>query len=359
MQKLRFTGKGDFYRALRQRVDAHFKDHAISKHDCPQMYLKTIIILTLFLSSYIALVFWVESIWGALISGFCFAQSMVLIGFNIQHDGGHKGYSKHKRVNRIMSLTLDLIGCSHYLWDFKHNRLHHTYTNIEKLDDDIHADPFLRLSPQQEWKPWHRLQALYALPIYSLLSLRWVFVSDFKEFVTKRIGEFKLPEPPTRIKLFFYSSKLLYLLYMLVLPSLLHPIWHVFIAFAVIHLVLGLTISIVFQLAHTVESTSFPVPSRDPDQIENEWAIHQLETTANFAPNNRIASWYLGGLNYQIEHHLFSGINHIHYPKISGIVRKTCREFGISYHSTATFFGAVKSHLRFLHGLGTKPSLRS
>ena len=355
MQKLNFTGRGNFYGTLRQRVDGYFKEREISKNDSPMMYLKTTIILAAFFSCYYGLVFYVENWWSALLVGFGLAQSMILIGFNIQHDGGHKGYSKNRLINRIMALSLDMIGGSHYLWDLKHNKLHHTYTNIDELDDDIHAGPFLRLSPRQAWKPWHRLQAFYALVVYGFLTLSWVTYSDFYEFTARRIGDYRLPKPSKSVSFVFYGGKLFYFAYTLVLPCLLHPIWQVAIAFFAIHFVLGFTLSIVFQLAHTVEDTTFPVPDTDPDRIENEWAIHQFETTANFAPTSKFANWYMGGLNFQVEHHVFSRITHIHYPAISGIVRQTCEEFGVPYHSAPTMLGAVKSHLRFLHRLSFKP----
>jgi linoleoyl-CoA desaturase len=142
---------------------------------------------------------------------------------------------------------------------------------------------------------------------------------------------------------------------MLILPLFFHPLLHVLIAFLCIHLVLGFTLSIVFQLAHTVEGNTFPKPDKDTGNIENEWAIHQVETTANFAPKSKFAAWYQGGLNFQIEHHLFSNISHIHYPAISKIVEKTCREFGISYVSFPTVWSAVVGHYRFLKDMGKRP----
>ena len=141
---------------------------------------------------------------------------------------------------------------------------------------------------------------------------------------------------------------------MLILPMFFHPILHVLIFFLVVHLVLGFTMTTVFQLAHIVEDNSFPRPDGATGEVDNEWAIHQVETTANFAPKNRWAAWYLGGLNFQIEHHLFPQICHIHYPAISGIVRETCREFEVAYVSYPTFSQAVKAHFRALKHLGSE-----
>ena len=141
------------------------------------------------------------------------------------------------------------------------------------------------------------------------------------------------------------------------LPLFFHPLLHVLIAFVGIHLVLGFTLSIVFQLAHTVEGNTFPAPHKETGNIENEWAIHQVETTANFAPRNKLAAWYQGGLNFQIEHHLFSNICHIHYPAISKIVEETCHELGISYVSYPTVRSAISGHYRFLREMGKKPQI--
>ncbi len=329
MRKISFAIRGQFARTLQIRVEQYFAERGLSKFGDWRMLLKTAIILTWIVASYVLLVFFSNSLVIAAITACAVSQGFVLIGFNIMHDGNHGSYSKSKNINRVMGFTLDLIGGSSLLWRQKHNILHHTYTNIDELDDDLHTAGLLRLSPNQKWRPWHHFQYLYAFPLYSLLTLSWVTYSDFREFFGGRIGVYDFRRITVSDAILFFLTKLFYFGYTIALPLFFHPFLHVLVTFVVIHLVLGFTLSIIFQLAHTLEGNTFPSPDAATGRIDNEWAIHQVETTANFARQNKIVTWYLGGLNFQIEHHLFPKICHIHYPEISRIVEETCRAFSV------------------------------
>ncbi len=357
MRKVSFPVRGEFNKTVKRRVEQYFVERGLSKTGNWRMLLKTAIILASLATSYVLLVFFSASLLMAVITAFAISQIVVLIAFNIMHDSNHGGYSKSKGLNRLMSFTMELIGGSHLLWRQKHNILHHTYTNIHELDDDLNSTGLLRLSPDQKLRPWHRFQHLYALPIYSLLTLSWVTYSDFKKFFSGRIGEYKLRKMSASEGTLFFLTKIFYFVYMIGIPLLFHPVLYVLVAFVVIHMVVGLTFSLTFQLAHTLEGTTFPTPDHDTGDIDNEWAIHQVETTADFAPENRLAAWYLGGLNFQIEHHLFPEICHMHYPQISKVVKETCRDFSIAYVSYPTVRSAIAGHYRFLRTLGTNASI--
>lgn len=320
------------------------------------MFLKTGIILFWVIASYFLLVFFSNSLIMSVVTAFALAQGLALVGLNIMHDGGHGSYSKNKTINWFMSFTLDLIGASHVLWRQKHNILHHTYTNIDEVDDDIHTYGLIRLSPHQEWRPWHRFQSLYAFPAYGFLTMSWLMFSNFREILSGRVANNKLPPTRRGEVVLFFLTKAFYLGYALVLPSFLHPISHVLITFVGVHFVLSLTLLTVFQLAHTVEGNTFPEPEVGTGVIDNEWAIHQVETTANFAGTNKLATWCIGGLNFQIEHHLFPKVCHVHYPAISAIVEETCREFSVDYTSYPTVRSAIAGHYRFLKALGNPSS---
>lgn len=354
MNKITFPGRLGFYPEVRKRVNHYFETNNISKNANWRMVLKTAIILVWLAAAYVSFLFAASSLVLAMVSAIAVAQGFVLVGFNIMHDGAHGSYSKNKRLNWVMGFALDLIGGSNMLWRHKHNILHHTYTNINELDDDIHVMGLLRFNPEQPWRPWHRSQHWYAFPLYSLMTLLWVTTGDFIKFFTRRIGDYRLPKPPAAESLLFFLTKIFYFGYMLVLPMFFLPVLHVLAFFLIVHMVLGFTMAIVFQLAHVAEDNAFPRPHPDTGEIENEWAIHQVETTANFAAKSRLAAWYCGGLNFQIEHHLFPRICHIHYPAISKIVERTCHEFGVTYISHPTFRDAVAAHLRFLKKLGRK-----
>src|SRR5690606_23154492 len=113
----------------------------------------------------------------------------------------------------------------------------------------------------------------------------------------------------------------------------------------------GFCLAVVFQLAHVVEATQFPVADEGSGKIEQEWMVHQLSTTANFATGSHTVSWLLGGLNFQVEHHLFPRISHVHYPAINKLVKATCNEFGVTYLAHRTVVGALASHLRHIYRL--------
>jgi linoleoyl-CoA desaturase len=280
------------------------------------------------------------------------------IGFNVMHDAIHGAYSKHPRVNKLMGLTMELLGSSSTFWRQKHNIWHHTYTNIAGLDEDLETNGVLRFSPHDTWKPFHRFQHLYVPFVYSLAGLQWLLFRDFQIYFTGQTDEWhKYPPLSRKDKQVFWAGKLVIFTILWGIPLLVMPWWQMLIGFFIVMFTIGFALTTIFQLAHVMDNAEFPEPSGDPLQIENEWAIHQVQTTVNFAPGNKVLSWYAGGLNFQIEHHLFPHICHLHYPAISKIVRDTCAEFGIRYNCFPTWRGAIASHLRTLKQLGRMPQL--
>jgi len=354
IKKISFPVRVGFHKTVKLRVNQYFTEKRTAKTGDRRMFLKTGVAIAWLVVSYILLVFFSTSLIMAVVTAFALAQGFVLVGFNVMHDGAHGSYSRNKTINWLMAFTLDLIGGSQMLWRQKHNILHHTYTNIDELDEDLQTSGLLRLSPDQNRRPWHRFQHLYALPVYSLLTLSWLTFADFQEFFRGRIGKYRLQKPRNADVLMFFLTKAFYFGYALVLPLLFHPIAQVLVAFVAVHLILGFTLSLVFQLAHTVEGNTFPKPDTRTGFIEKEWAVHEVETTANFAPNNKLATWYLGGLNFQIEHHLFSKVCHTHYPALSEIVERTCSEFAIPYTCYPTLRSAIVAHFRFLKKMGSR-----
>ena len=358
MKKISFPGREGFHAEVKKRVDHYFDVNGISRNADWRMVLKTVLILSWLVTAYISLLLSTSSLTLAVISAIALAQGFALVGFNIMHDGAHGSYSKNVRLNWIMGFTLNLIGGSHMFWKYQHNILHHTYTNINEADYDIEVSGLLRLSPEQPWRTWHRFQHWYVFLAYSLMTLRFVAIEDFRKFFTGRIGHYNFPKFSVAESFLFFLTKIFYFGYMLVLPMFFHPVLHVLALFLVVHVVLGLTMAIIFEIAHIVEDNAFPRPDPDSGEIDNEWAIHQVETTANFSPESRLAAWYCGGLNFQIEHHLFPRICHIHYPAIRKIVEQAGREFGVAYVSYPTFWKAIAAHHRFLRKLGSRDTDR-
>jgi len=316
------------------------------------MYLKTAVLLTLFGSAYSFLVFFATTWWQALPAAVVLGLATAGIGFNIQHDAGHQAYSKYAWVNRLMSLSLDLIGGSSYLWHWKHVVIHHTYVNITGHDSDIELGILGRLSPFQRRYWFHRWQHLYMWPLYGFLALAWHFVSDFREVILGRIGGHSFQRPRGWELLIFLGGKFVFFSLAFGIPLLFHSVWLVMLYYSLVVAILGIVLSVVFQLAHAVEQADFPAPNPDSDRVENTWAIHQVETTVDFARRSRVVAWMLGGLNFQIEHHLFPRICHVTYPAISNLVEATCREYGVRYSQHKTFRAGIASHFRWLRRLG-------
>lgn len=355
----KFTNSDRFLHAIRRRVDAYFEKSGRSRRDSPKMYFKTATILAWFFGAYFLLLFLAWTWWIALPLAIILGLALAAIGFNIQHDGGHKSYSKRQWINKSMALTLDLMGGSSYMWDWKHNSIHHTYTNIHGHDDDIDLGFLARLSPHQRRFWFHRLQGIYLWVLYGFLAVKWHFFDDFYQIATGRIGGKQIPRPRGWDLVVFITGKTLFFTMAFVVPILLHPVWAVLAVYAIASFVSGIVLSVVFQLAHCVEGAEFPVPveTGDGPRMQTGWAVHQVQTTVDFSRGNRLMSWFVGGLNYQIEHHLFPKISHVHYPVISKIVEDVCKEFGLRYAAHRTFLSAVRSHYRWITEMGRAPQL--
>ncbi len=344
---------GAFLRSLRARVDAHFADAGRSPHGGAPLVAKSVCMLALtFVPVALCLANAVPplAMLGlAVVAGFGVAG----IGFAVAHDALHGAYSADKRVNRVIGWSMDLIGGSSYLWKVTHNVIHHTYTNIHGTDEDLAVSPLLRLSPHAELKWFHRFQHVYAPVLYAMTTLFWVFVKDYKYLLQKDLGPYENKTHAAKDLAGVALGKAVYYGWSVVLPFVLIdlPWWQVALGLLTMHLVAGLTLGIVFQLAHVVEETQHPVPDA-LGAMPDGWAMHELWTTANFAPQNRLLGWYVGGLNFQVEHHLFPRVCSIHYPEVSRIVREMAAAHGLPYHVHPTFWGAVGSHLRTLRAFG-------
>ncbi len=309
-------------------------------------------LLAIFIGTYIHVVFFEPPLWLAISECVLLGGIVAAIGFNVMHDGAHGSFSDNPTVNKIAAITLALLGGSHFMWNVKHNIIHHAYTNIDGVDDDINTKPFLRMASTQKKYSFHKYQHFYFWFFYSLLYIYWIFVSDYKKYFTQKIGEIPLKKMDASDHFVFWLFKVIHLFIFVIIPILVAGLVPTIIGFLTVTLVAGIVTSIVFQLAHTVEHTHFPMPSELTGRIEDEWAVHQIKTTANFATRNSVISWLVGGLNFQIEHHLFPKISHIHYPAISKIIRQACMEYGIAYVEYPRMYKAVFSHINYLKQMG-------
>jgi len=349
--RLKFNGDNVFQRELRRRVEAYFKQTGQKQRDSTRLYLKTAIILTSFVASYVLLVFFAATWWQGLLLSIVLGVATAQIGFNIQHDAGHQAFSERRWINKCMAMTLDLVGGSSYVWHWKHAHFHHTNTNVDGYDSDIHLGALARFSPQQKRYWHHRWQHIYLWVLYGLTVVSWHLHDDFRDVMTGTIGKRRFPRPRGKDLAVFVIGKLVFFTLALGLPLIVHSLGTVLLYYGLIAVVAGLQLALVFQLAHAVEEADFPVPD-ESGRIDKPWAVHQLETTANFSRDSRAMAWLVGGLNFQVEHHLFPRICHIHYPAISPIVEAACREYGLPYHANRSFAAGLASHYRWLRRMG-------
>jgi len=343
-----------FHSELKRRISEYFKQEGKHSTGNYKLYVKAILLIVAYFSVYTHLVFFTPAVWLALPECIILGGLTAAIGFNVMHDGMHGSFSKYKWLNQLAGLSLNFLGANNFMWKTKHNIIHHTYTNVHGVDDDIEAKPLLRLCETQKHYKIHRFQHWYFWLAYSLLYIWWVFVTDYKKYFLKRIGPTPLKKMAMTDHFSFWGFKTLHAFLFIAVPIYMVGFQAWLIGFLIFAMFAGFVLSIVFQLAHTVEHTEFPQADKETNRMEDEWAIHQLRTTANFATNNRLISWWVGGLNFQIEHHLFPRISHVHYPAISKIIRKTCNDFGVPYIEYPKMRLAVVSHVSHLRNLSRK-----
>jgi linoleoyl-CoA desaturase len=321
------------------------------------MYVKSAVILLWLASSWAVLVFWAAGPWTATAAAISLGLSIAGVGMSVQHDANHGAYSRHSAINRIFGSTLDLMGVSSFIWRPKHNTFHHTYTNIDGVDFDLDFGALARLSPGQPRRLWHRHQHWYLWLFYGFLLPKWVFYDDFVILKSRLIGRHPLPRPSRAEIGGFVFWKLFFVGWAIVIPSLFHPLWQVAVFHAIAVFTLGATLGTVFQLAHCNDAAEFPVAPIAGARMVDDWAVHQLATCVDFAPRNPVVTWFVGGLNFQVEHHLFPKVCHLHYPALAGIVAGVATRHGLRHRSHATVGGALAAHVRHLRAMGRPPRL--
>jgi linoleoyl-CoA desaturase len=350
----------EFFSALKSRVDAYFRENNISKNANVSMVIKTITLLAFYLLPFAYICVFNPPLLISMVLWIIMGLSMAGIGMSVMHDANHGAYTSKAKLNKWIGYSLNLLGGSIFNWKLQHNILHHTYTNIAGMDDDIDEKLGMRFSPHTEQKKIQKVQFVYAFFLYSIITLYWVTLKDFIQFARyTREGVNAGNKKENFINILrIVGLKILYYAVVFGIPIFFSsvPFLQILWGFLLMHAVAGLILSVVFQLAHTVEGTSHPTPDEN-GTIANNWAIHQMNTTKNFSRKSKWISWYVGGLNFQVEHHLFPKICHVHYPEIAHIVKETAEEYGVPYLESPTFMEALDSHIKTLKRFGHIPKL--
>jgi linoleoyl-CoA desaturase len=339
-----------FFGVLKERVELYFEKNKLSRTGEHRLYLKSLLQVGSAISLYVILVFNTPSShWLSIALCILLGINFAMLGFNIMHEGGHNSFSRHSWLNVLSGYVLNVLGGNIYFWKVKHNVNHHTFTSIDGLDSDINVQPFMRLHPNQPRRVAHKYQHIYFAVLYGISYLAWIFYEDFVKYFRNRISAQAKPMSLSmREHIIFWVTKIIYVTVFVVLPILFAGWLPALIGFFIMTFFCGLFTSIVFQLAHVVELNQLPTEKK----ITGDWAIHQIATTSNFGTSNKFLFWILGGLNFQIEHHLFPNVSHIHYPQISRLVKETCREFNIKYNEYSSMLVAMVSHIAYLRQMG-------
>lgn len=345
----------EFYKVLRQRVNEYFKENNITRYANAMMVFKTIFMFTLYFTPFVLMLTVVENYWLFFGMWVLMGFGMAGIGLSVMHDANHGAYSNKESVNTIVGSILYFLGGCDVNWRIQHNILHHTYTNITGFDEDINPGPVMRFTPHEKRRVLHKYQHIYAYFLYGMMTLMWFVTKDYKQAARYQrmglIGTQKLTYSKLMIRI--VVSKVLYAAMIFGLPIWLSPApWYfTILGFLVMQFIAGFILGIIFQPAHVVPTSDYPMPDNSGN-IDADWAVSQLYNTANFAPGAKLFSWYVGGLNYQVEHHLFPNICHVHYSEISKIVKDTAEEYNLPYHSYKTFGQALSDHTKMLYQLG-------
>jgi linoleoyl-CoA desaturase len=350
-EKIVFKTDAPVFPELRKRIRNYFDATSLEQTGNISLLIKAGFFITTYIAAYVFVMLHPPA-WVALLACLYMGWAAAGIGFNLMHDGSHGSFSDNEFLNKLAAYSINFLGGDAVLWKNKHNMIHHTYTNIEGFDQDIAQMPVFRSNIHQKKRSFHKFQHLYCLPVYALSSMLWVFLLDYIKYFTGKVGSIPIAHMSVTDHIVFWITKISYLVLYLVVPVIIWGPLYTAIGFFAYHAVLGIMLSIVFQLAHMVEEAEFTGAHFDSNVIEEEWAIHQLKTTANFSTNSKFMSWYTGGLNFQVEHHLFPKVSHVHYPALNKIVKEFCKEKDLCYNEFKTFGGAFLSHIAHLKTTG-------
>jgi linoleoyl-CoA desaturase len=349
--KVTFRTKDSMFPELRKKIWAYFEANELEQTGNTALLLKGVFFVLTYIAAY-AVIMLQPPIWVALLLCVYMGWAAAGIGFNLMHDGSHGSFSEKNFVNRLAAYSINMLGGDALIWKNKHNFVHHTYTNIEGFDQDIAQMPVFRCNLHQKKRWLHRFQYIYCIPVYALSSMLWIFLLDFIKYFTGKVGKVSLSDMTIQDHLIFWFTKIFYVTAYMVVPAVIWGPGAAAIGFLTYHAVLGTTLSVVFQMAHMVEDVSFTDEHFEGNEISDEWFVHQLKTTANFATQSKIVGWYTGGLNFQVEHHLFPKISHIHYPALNKIVKQFCSEKNICYFEFKSFGSAFRSHIAHMKATG-------
>lgn len=358
MSKIAFVPRdGDRFMALlRQRAAALLADPVERRRGRRLLLAKAGVFGGMGVLSYGALLASGGAPLAALAAAVAFAMSVLFLAVNIGHDAAHETLVRRRGLNHAIQFAcFSLMGVDAYLWRFRHVVSHHVFPNVNGSDIDIDRNPFLRLSPNQPWRPRFRHQHLYAPLVYCFVALHSIWVQDYAYLFKRELANAKGIRHPWPRFVEFAAGKLVHVTVALAIPMLVLPLawWQVAIGYVAALGVMSLLFVIALVGTHFSTQAAFPEPDA-AGRIRHGFAEHALVTSVDWEPQSRLAGFFAGGANTHAAHHLFPRVAHVHYRRLSGLIAEVAARCQAPYHRTS-LAGMVADHLRFLRQMGRRP----
>jgi linoleoyl-CoA desaturase len=359
MRHVTFGNRNDeFWETLKKRADAYFTSGNLTTYANRALWYKMVFMIIMTIAPYLLILSGWFSPWQMWLLCVVLGIFMAGIGLCVSHQAAHNTISPSKKVNRALSLTFNLVGLSDYIWKIKHNVFHHAYTNVYELDEGLREGEIMRLSADAPYLKVHRWQHIYGFLLYAVFTIFWTFTLDIEKLFRYNGNGSRNPSArhPAKELVLFWLTKIYIVIISFVLPFyFLHITIVQFLAgFLTVHAIASMMVTLVFQVEHLTEETEHVSPDGQ-GTVNCSWALTQLKGTSNFKTRTKLFEWYVGGTNYQVEHHLFPQVSSVHYPALSRIVQQTAIEFGLKYHCQPSFLAATVSHYHFLKQMGRPP----
>ena len=337
--------KEDLFLTLRQQVNDTVKQ--LENKRRPIIYIKAIVFPALYFLCY-AIAISSGHQFSVLCICYAFLGILIDLNFlNVIHEAVHTTLFRNKILNRFYVHLFDIMGANGFIWRIRH-RLHHNYPNVIGWDSDFEQSPIARVFPKAPYTRMHRYQHIYLPLLYPLYLFNWLLVRDFKDFfkrsqLVKRVVHIPAIE---YVKLFLF--KLFFLAYIIVIPKLVLNIsWmQILTAFVIMIFTASLFSLIVLLTPHAVPDSDFPIPDKDGN-LPMSWFEHQLHTTNDVTEDNWFTRSFMGSFNYHIAHHLFPYVNHVYYPEVTALIKKSASKNNLPYRSFPLVV-SLKKHYQLL-----------
>lgn len=345
-----------FQNDLRQQVNSYFATNGLPQTATPFMWVKVFVFVSQYWLFWSLLAFHAWSIPVTILLFVGLAATTIFVAFNVSHDAVHDALSGRRWLDHlIFYFTFNFLGPNAYLWRIRHVNAHHFFVNVPGSDMDIEGTSLLRVAPHIRWRPWHRFQHLYCGLFYSLFTLHWVFVKDFKIIRMKSFGSMTDLKHPWWRFAEMVLWKIVYVGYMILIPMafLPHSTLAIVLGFIAFHLLTSFSLLVLFAMSHIALESHYVIRGEE-GHVDHSFLEHQLLTSVDYNSQNPVMGFFLGGFNNHVAHHMFPAICSVHYIPLTRLIKESAARHGLPYHDR-TFWSLARSHFALMKELGSSP----